>query len=71
LCIGRTQEIGEEDTRYYADIGLVFDLVSGRIGSGALLGTVRRIRFENGNPLAPETMDTGLAFPDGIGVLEE
>jgi hypothetical protein len=54
---------------YYADIGIV---VRGtNIGPGANRGTVRRIRFDNGQPLAPETMDTELNFPDGIGVLEQ
>lgn len=56
-------------TLYYADIGLEGTLPN--VGPGRDRGTVRRIRFENGQPLAPETMDTGLNFPDGIGVLEQ
>jgi hypothetical protein len=56
-------------TLYYADIGIVVD--PPRIGPGPNAGSVRRIRFENGQPLAPETLDDGLNFPDGIGVLEE
>ena len=32
-------------------------------------GTVRRIPFVDGQPQPPETMATGLAFPDGIGIL--
>jgi len=56
-------------TLYYADIGLTIS--EGEFGPGRNLGTVRRIRFENGNPLPPETIDTGLNFPDGMGVLEE
>jgi len=59
--------IDENDNLYYADIGLVVD--AGGIGPGDCNGTVRRLRFENGAPLAPETMDTDLCFPDGIGVL--
>jgi hypothetical protein len=56
-------------TLYYADLGLVAS--NGDIGPGDGTGTVRRIRFQNGNPLPPETIDSGLSFPDGIGVLEE
>ena len=54
---------------YYADIGLVLR-ESGGIGPGSRLGTVRRIRFEDGVPQAPDLMDSGLSFPDGIGVLD-
>ncbi len=61
--------IDSRGTVYYADIGLVID--GSDIGPGPATGTVRKIRFEGGEPLAPETMDTGLGFPDGIGVLEE
>lgn len=57
-----------EGTLYYADLGLVF---SPNIGPGRMKGTVRRIRFANGEPLPPETIDAGLRFPDGIGILEE
>jgi hypothetical protein len=32
---------------------------------------VRKIRFVDGEPQAPVTMDSGLDFPDGIGVLQE
>src|SRR5262249_8479634 len=55
-------------TVYYADLALAFR--PDGIGPSPHLGTVRRIRFENGEPLPPETMDSGLNFPDGIGVLE-
>ena len=55
-------------TLYYADIGLVVD--DDGIGPKSGLGKVRRIRFENGDPLPPETIDSGLNFPDGIGILE-
>lgn len=61
--------IDSAGTLYFADIGLVAG--PDGIGPGECNGSVRRIRFENGKPLAPETMDTGLCFPDGIGVLEK
>ena len=61
--------IDSSGTVYYADIGLVVD--SDGVGPGRRTGTVRRIPFENGDPLPPITMDSGLSFPDGIGVLEE
>jgi len=60
--------IDSSGTVYYADIGIVVS--AGGIGPGNHNGTVRRIRFVNGEPQTPETMDSGLAFPDGIGVLE-
>lgn len=60
--------LASDGTLYYADIGLVFFPSP---GPGPNLGSVRRIRFdENGDPLPPETMDSGLNFPDGIGILE-
>ena len=61
--------IDSAGTVYYADIGIV--LRNGRIGPGPRTGTVRKILFDGDDPLPPVTMDTGLAFPDGIGVLEE
>lgn len=60
--------IDADGTLYYADIGLVTG--PGGIGPGNRTGTLRRIRFENGEPLAPETIDRDLSFPDGIGVLD-
>lgn len=56
-------------TLYYADLGIVIRGTD--IGPGPATGSVRRIRFENGVPQHPETMDSGLSFPDGIGILEE
>jgi hypothetical protein len=53
---------------FYADIGIVIS--ADGVGPGDGTGTVRRIRFVDGEPQAPETMDQDLAFPDGIGVLE-
>lgn len=60
--------VDSEGSLYFADLGLV--IKSGNIGPGNRTGTVRRIRFENGQPLPPETIDTRLAFPDGVGVFE-
>jgi hypothetical protein len=58
--------VGPDGTLYYADLGVV---VGPPPGPGDHNGTVRRIRFVNGEPQAPEVMDEGLEFPDGIGVL--
>ena len=52
---------------YYADIGIVIS--ADGVGPGERTGTVRRIRFVDGEPKAPQTMDRRLAFPDRIGVL--
>jgi hypothetical protein len=58
--------VGPDGAVYYADIGIVVD---DGIGPGRGTGKVRRITFdEQGNPKPPETMDEGLAFPDGIGI---
>jgi hypothetical protein len=59
--------LAPDGTIYYADIAL--EVVPGNIGPGRNLGKVRRIRFEDGEPLEPEIIDEGLNFPDGIGVL--
>jgi len=60
--------VGPDGTIYYADIGIVLS-ADGGIGPGRNTGSVRRIVFEDGDPLPPETMASGLAFPDGIGLL--
>jgi hypothetical protein len=51
---------------YYADIGIVIS--DSGVGPGDGTGTVRKVAIVNGEPQAPETMGTGLAFPDGIGI---
>jgi hypothetical protein len=56
---------GPDGTLYYADLGVV---VSDGIGPGDKTGTVRRIRFTDGEPQAPDTLDQGLDYPDGIGI---
>jgi hypothetical protein len=60
--------LASDGTIYYADIGL--RIGPGGIGPGNHTGSVRRVRFVNGEPQPPETMDTGRNFPDGIGILE-
>ncbi|MGH9026633.1 MAG: hypothetical protein ACRDWD_11060 [Acidimicrobiia bacterium] len=60
--------IDSDGTLYYADIGIVIS--ADGIGPGDGTGKVRRIVFENGEPLEPETLGGDLAFPDGIGILE-
>ena len=59
--------VAPDGTIYYADIGVVADPVEG-FGPGDGTGSVRAIRFEGGEPQAPETLDEGLDFPDGIGI---
>lgn len=59
--------VAPDGTIYYADIGVVADPVNG-FGPGDATGSVRAIRFEGGEPQAPETLDEGLQFPDGIGI---
>jgi hypothetical protein len=56
---------GTDGSLYYADLGIV---IGDGIGPGPETGTVRRIRFTDGEPEPPETLDEGLDFPDGIGV---
>jgi hypothetical protein len=53
---------------FYADIGIT--VTADGVGPGDDTGTVRRIRFVDGEPQPPQTMDRNLAFPDGIGILE-
>jgi sugar lactone lactonase YvrE len=51
---------------YYADLDLVWNGLG--IGPGPN-GKLRRIRFDSeGNPLAPDVLLDGLAFPDGVTV---
>ena len=59
--------VGADGSLYYADLDLVGTFPD--LGPGPN-GKVRRIRFDaNGNPLAPEVVRAGLAFPDGVAVL--
>ncbi|MEY4951235.1 MAG: SMP-30/Gluconolactonase/LRE-like region [Pseudomonadota bacterium] len=61
--------VDSRGTLYYADIGVVVD--SSGIGPGRKTGTMRKIAFVKGEPQPPVTMQSGLDFPDGIGILEE
>jgi hypothetical protein len=64
--------LASDGTIYYADIGLRIDLGPPiQIGPGPNLGKVRRLRFVDGQPQAPEILDDTLNFPDGIGILEQ
>ena len=54
-------------TLYYADIAVVVS--SSGVGPAPGRGSVRRIRFNDGEPQPPETLLEGLAFPDGVAVL--
>jgi len=59
--------VGPDGSIYYADIGIVVS--KDGVGPGDGTGRVRRIAFAtDGTPLPPQTMDHGLAFPDGIGI---
>lgn len=58
--------LGRDGTLYYADIGIVFNGSS--FGPGRRNGSVRRIVFTDGEPGAPETIATGLLFPDALGL---
>lgn len=61
--------VAPDGTIYYADIGVVADPVNG-FGPGENTGSVRSIAFVDGEPQPPETLDEGLAFPDGIGIFQ-
>ncbi|MFM8412894.1 MAG: hypothetical protein ACKOCT_21790 [Alphaproteobacteria bacterium] len=61
--------VDSDGTLYYADIGIV--VTTTNVGPGRRTGTFRKIEFVDGQPQAPVTMNSGLAFPDGVGILEE
>ncbi len=61
--------VAPDGSLFFADIGIM--IADGGIGPGPGTGTVRRITFnDDGSPNPPETMDEGLEFPDGIGILD-
>ena len=55
----------DEGSLWYADIGIALTLPAP--GPADHNGSVRRIRFADGDPQAPETIRAGLTFPDGMG----
>jgi hypothetical protein len=58
--------VGADGALYYTDLDLTWDGLSIAPGPD---GKVRRIRFDAaGDPLPPEILMDGLAFPDGLGV---
>ncbi len=59
--------VGADGSVYYADLDLVGTLPD--VGPGPN-GTVRRIQLDaQGDPLPPEIVREGLAFPDGVALL--
>ncbi len=61
--------VDRDGTLYYADLGLVVNGLD--IGPGRGKGTVRRISFVGGEAQPPVSLDQGLNFPDGLGLLEQ
>jgi outer membrane protein assembly factor BamB len=57
-----------DGTLWYADLAIVLH-DSGSIGPGNAIGTVRVIRFVDGDPQPPEVIDDGLRFPDALSVI--
>jgi outer membrane protein assembly factor BamB len=57
---------GADGTLYYADLDLQGDIFQPETGDD---GKIRRVRFDKrGEPLAPEIVKSGLAFPDAVAV---
>jgi len=59
--------VAPDGSLFYADIGIVVDAKNG-VGPGNKTGSQRRITFTDGKPNPPDTMNTGLDYPDGQGV---
>jgi hypothetical protein len=58
--------LGPDGSLYYADLGLV--KLPGKVpDTGSKAGSVRVIRFVDGTPQPPQTIASGLTFPDGLG----
>ena len=58
--------VGADGAVYYADLDLIGTFPD--LGPGPD-GKVRRVRFDaNGDPLPPEVVRAGLAFPDGVAL---
>ena len=58
---------GADGSLFYADIGITVGGDHG-FGPGDKTGSVRRIAFVDSRPGAPETLASGLQFPDGLGL---
>ncbi len=59
--------VDDEGSLWYADIGVELTLPAPGPVDGH--GSVRRIRFVDGEPQAPETVRDDLTFPDGMGLV--
>ena len=59
--------VDDDGSLWFADIGVQVNLPD--IGPVDQTGTVRRIRFVDGQPLAPEVMRADMSFPDGLGLV--
>jgi hypothetical protein len=60
--------VTDDGTLWIADLSLTFR-EGGGIGPGRGTGTVRVIRFVDGEPQPPEIIDEGLAFPDAMSII--
>ncbi|MDG2026633.1 MAG: PQQ-binding-like beta-propeller repeat protein [Acidimicrobiales bacterium] len=60
--------VTDDGTLWYADLAILVR-ENGSIGPGNAMGTVRAIRFVDGEPRPPEIIEDGLRFPDALGVL--
>jgi hypothetical protein len=54
---------------FYADVGLTVSAPGASPTATPGIGSVRRIVFQDGSPLPPETVGRGLDAPDGLGLL--
>ena len=61
--------VASDGTIYYADLGL--ETKPGELpGPAEGKGTVRKVAFDaDGNPLPPETIGSGLDYPDAVSIL--
>lgn len=63
-------DIDSAGNLYYADLGLERHPEKGFFWPAPGKGTVRRVGFDqDGNPLPPETLFSGLTYPDAVSIL--